>query len=447
MGDSGEQPDGEALIRAFHVIELLGELQTPEALRLLEKALEQEDLATYVVETLSRIDALPTVEILQRTAVREGLAAAAEEALTRLVMLSGNPELVEQAKAVLAELTKAEPEMTGLTEAQIENQPMPPPTRRYIPPESRDERAYYSDDKVSSLLPPLALIGRLLDRGSIIPFIGAGAVSVSRNPDQIWHSSSTYLPTPSELARFLAEKTLYPDTDTGDLTKVAQYFMTVAGRDALNERLHEVFNQDYPITQLHDFLATQRAPLLIVTTNYDDTIERAFASHGRPYELVIHTTDPYIGDQVLWKRPGDNEPRLIRPNSLDIDLSSETVIYKIHGAVDRQRERRDQYVITEDDYIDFLTRMAKNTAIPAVLIESFQTRSFLFLGYSLRDWNLRVVLSRIKKELRLNRETPSWAIQSRPTPLEQRIWQEHGVHVYDMPLDDFVRHLVSDRRY
>jgi hypothetical protein len=40
MGNNGGEPRGEALTRAFNIIELLGELRTPEALRLLEKAVE-----------------------------------------------------------------------------------------------------------------------------------------------------------------------------------------------------------------------------------------------------------------------------------------------------------------------------------------------------------------------------------------------------------------------
>ena len=38
--------------------------------------------------------------------------------------------------------------------------------------------------------------------------------------------------------------------------------------------------------------------------------------------------------------------------------------------------------------------MTKNKAIPAIFAEPFQTRHFLFLGYGLNDWNLRVVLYR-----------------------------------------------------
>ncbi len=118
-------------------------------------------------------------------------------------------------------------------------------------------------------------------------------------------------------------------------------------------------------------------------------------------------------------------------------MNERTVIYKMHGAVDRRQPARDNYVITEDDYIDFLARMTKNKAIPSIFADPFQTRHFLFLGYGLNDWNLRVVLNRIPKGI------TSWAIQYQPRRLERRFWQERGVEVYDLLLDEFIRQLTS----
>jgi hypothetical protein len=288
------------------------------------------------------------------------------------------------------------------------------------------------------------LISDGLRKSRVIPFLGSGASLGGRGPGAKWCLGQTaYLPTATELANHLAERMEFPKDEEPDLTKVAQYYDVVGGRTALNEELHGIFNCDYPLTPLHNFLADVAAPLLIVTTNYDDCIERAFIAKGRPYDLLIHTTDADIGEQLLWWQSGAPEPVLVSPNKLDLDLEKVTVIYKMHGAVDRRGPERDQYVITEDDYIDFLARMTKNKAIPAIFAEPFQTRHFLFLGYGLRDWNLRVVLNRIEKDLRRPKGIGSWAIQFNSSPLEQRFWQERGVEVYNKLLDEFVGELAS----
>jgi hypothetical protein len=296
------------------------------------------------------------------------------------------------------------------------------------------------------LSPPFTLIRQKLEAGRVIPFLGSGASLGGRQPEQKWERGvSTWLPTARDLAVYLAETTEFPEDEPLDLATVAQYYNVVGGRAALNEELRAIFDCDYPLTELHKFLADVPTPLLIVTTNYDDLIERAMTARGRPFDLIVHTTDSSIGDRLLWLPHGETEPRPINSNKLDIDLDSVTVIYKMHGAVDRRETGRDQYVITEDDYIDFLARMTKNKAIPAIFAEPFQTRHFLFLGYGLRDWNLRVVLNRIEKDLRRPRGITSWAIQHRPSPLERRFWQERSVEVYDLLLDDFVRRLVQPK--
>jgi hypothetical protein len=249
--------------------------------------------------------------------------------------------------------------------------------------------------------------------GRIIPFLGAGASLGVRQPNVEWdHGQSAYLPKGDELARYLAQRTRFPSGEPrDDLAKVSQYYTVVGGRDLLQNDLHSIFNRDYYLTTIHTYLAALASPLLIVTTNYDDLIERALSAIGRVYDVVIHSTDSELGDRVLWWKHGEAEPQRVSPNRLDLDLASKTIIYKMHGAVDRLDPERDQYVITEDDYIDFLARMTRNRAIPAIFAEPFQTRPFLFLGYGLRDWNLRVVLSRIEKDLHRRKGIKSWSIQ------------------------------------
>lgn len=308
---------------------------------------------------------------------------------------------------------------------------------------------------MQQLLPPYPFIVEKLNESKVIPFLGAGASLGGREAGASWKKGVRgFLPTTNELASHLADKTEFPSGESKDLTKVAQYYSVAVGRRALNEELHNIFNCDYQPTSLHAFLANVSAPLLIVTTNYDDLIERAFdeknrqlGENARAYDIVIHTTDRGSAERLFWWPYGAPAPREVNPNKLDIDLAKTTVIYKMHGAVDRRQASRDQYVITEDDYIDFLARMTRKKAIPAIFAEPFQTSHFLFLGYGLNDWNLRVVLNRIdlnriEQKLRRTRDIRSWAIQREPRPLEVRFWQDRGVDVYNQMLDEFVRKLM-----
>lgn len=290
------------------------------------------------------------------------------------------------------------------------------------------------------LAPPYRLIYENLHKGLVIPFLGAGASLSHRDPNE---ADTFHVPNASELANYLARKSEFPSGESIDLAKVAQYYSLMGGRAPLNRELHAIFDRDFPLAPLHTFLAGVERPLLIITTNYDDLIERAFTERGRQFDVVVHTTSPDLGDRILWLEHGASTPREISPNRLDIDLNSVTVIYKMHGAIDRRKPDRDQFVITEDDYVDFLVRMTKNKAIPAIFAEPFQSSHFLFLGYSLRDWNLRVILNRIQNDLRRQADITSWGIQYKPSLLERKFWQKRGVDVYDLTLNDFVRELSA----
>jgi SIR2-like domain len=303
--------------------------------------------------------------------------------------------------------------------------------------------------------PPYGEIVDLLKQGEVVPFLGAGVNFGARPPNVSWNErTAPFLPSGSELSRFLAGKVGFPSNDEHDLTdlaKVASYFVEAIARSNLRSRLREVFDRDFAPCDIHTYLAEISVPLLIVTTNYDDLTERAFSKAGRFYDLVIHLTDRKdLEGSILWWKHGASEPVALPPNQLYIDLNTTTVIYKMHGTVDRLLRKWDSYVITEEDYVEFLSRMTGQAAVPALFMRHFRSRHFLFLGYGLRDWNLRVVLKNLKAvapaavdALAMGEEEDgelcSWAIQFRPSDLEVELWNAKKVKIYDVDINEFVR--------
>ena len=39
-------------------------------------------------------------------------------------------------------------------------------------------------------------------------------------------------------------------------------------------------------------------------------------------------------------------------------------------------------------------------------------------------------------------DRPDWAIQKGPSLLEQELWRKRGVHIFDVPIDEFVTRLL-----
>ena len=96
-------------------------------------------------------------------------------------------------------------------------------------------------------------------------------------------------------------------------------------------------------------------------------------------------------------------------------------------------------MITEDHYIDYLTRTDVSTFVPVMLAEQLSASHFLFLGYSMRDWNLRVILHRIWADSP-NRYR-SWATQPSRRPLDEQFWRQRSVEVQYITLEDYAEGL------
>jgi hypothetical protein len=286
---------------------------------------------------------------------------------------------------------------------------------------------------------------RAIVDGRVVPLLGAGVNLCGRPEGTAWQHGR-YLPSGAELAAHLAGLFAYPPDELVDLLRVSQYVEVMLGSGPLYDKLHELFDADYPPSPVHELLASlpkrlglagRRRYQLIMTTNYDDALERAFRAAGEDFDLVWYNAEAEHRGKFLHLPP-DGEPRLIsRPNEYDgLSLQERTVILKIHGAIDRRRPERDSYVITEDHYIDYLTRTDVSTLMPVTLGAVLRHSHFLFLGYSMRDWNLRVMLHRIWAEQ--SRTYKSWAIQLHPNPIDDEFWHRRGVDVLDTSLEEYV---------
>jgi hypothetical protein len=140
------------------------------------------------------------------------------------------------------------------------------------------------------------------------------------------------------------------------------------------------------------------------------------------------------------------EPRRYVGFPIDDDGQLErTIIVKIHGGADGQEAGvawRNNYVVTEDHYIDYLPTHNIQDHLPIQILDKLTGSRCLFLGYALRNWNSRVFLRRIWRGKPITES--SWAIQQDPDPLEKASWSVVGhVELLAAGLPDYVGELRS----
>jgi hypothetical protein len=308
--------------------------------------------------------------------------------------------------------------------------------------------------EVSVITPSYPNILSKIQKGNVVPFFGAGA---SMGPPPAPDSPAgagpapavaapAYAPSASALASKLAKAfglngTEFED-EIKDLAKVTSFGDAIKAREALRDVLHTELGKDLTLGPIHQVTADLAKHLrLIVTTNYDLLLEKAMGD--QPYHLVVQgvASDDPPGEAILWWPPGvptkaDPQKRVVRSfKDLDPEKAEAPIIYKLHGSV--LPEKNDCFVISEADYIGFLRRISGGNGIPAYFAKYMRSRSLLFLGYSLADWNVRLLLQPMFFNKRSTPGLAHWAINWHVKPLEKSIWDKRGIQVFDMPLDDF----------
>ncbi len=245
--------------------------------------------------------------------------------------------------------------------------------------------------------------------GECTPFLGRG---VTRD----------LFPSGEELARRLTEEYNYPFLDQDNLPRVAQFVGTVDNRnlrkkliaalvdgfktrmalapDRADRRktLSAIIEESGWSTNVHTVLETeihhQLADLdlpLYITTNFDNFMTLALHAAGRqPRRVAI---DWHAGAQRdaarphydLTPPPGVDEPVVLHLFGSDEDLLS--------------------MVLTEDDYLDYLARIAQDYEylLPTSVNEALASTTLLFLGYRLEDIDLKVILRGLLTNLDLER--------------------------------------------
>ena len=292
----------------------------------------------------------------------------------------------------------------------------------------------------------LRMVAKAILRGRVVPVLGAGANLCDRKQDEHWSRGSN-LPSGSELARWLADEFDCDVPDRGDLVRVSQYADITNGEGALYSELREIFVGTYPVPSLHRLLAEVPAlmaaasrdvrPQLIVSTNYDDLVETALREQGVELDIVRYVTNGPNQGLFVHERPDGSEQVIRVPNTYDaVDSDVRTVVLKIHGAVDRDDESQDSYVITEDHYIEYLTRTNPSDLIPVKLLAKLVNSHMLFLGYGMRDWNLRVILHQILAMRQV--EWQSWAVQHIVDDLDEKLWRRRDVELHACSLSEYI---------
>ena len=311
------------------------------------------------------------------------------------------------------------------------------------------QQVYTSILRQESALTPVSSAARpedqLLDMtkallsGRLIPVLGTGIEAGS-------------VPDAAAIAARLADRFDCPQERCGTLAQVAEYALLTHGVGPLYDELHAIFDNDHEPGPTHAFVADLARHLreqgqprpLVVTSSFDTAIEQALAASGEEPDVVSYVALGGSSGKFVHFSASGHATVIDLPNAYaELPLGERTVVLKIHGQVDRRFDRAwESFVVAEDDHIDYISGSDIAGVVPVTLAAKLRRSHFLFLGYFLDDWSLRVFLHRVWGRDRVSYR--SWAVVPGADRVERELWRQRGVDSLDVPMADFVD---SFRRY
>jgi len=281
----------------------------------------------------------------------------------------------------------------------------------------------------------------------VVPFIGAGMTSAIDNTINT-----------RELIKHIKEQNKIPNWVEFKLDKASQYSDIMSGRihkscDIVAKYIIErknkhVVTEFIPKKKVRDklmhnplwVLANLPIPIYI-TTNYDTLLEEYLKNADKTPNIIVSNwmgwfeNDLNIANETISNlenaaayKDDDEELKEKKANLNLINwkngyTADNPVVFHLHGVIDSP----ETMVLTEDNYIDFLVRLNSKEGfstdrdnlpvLPSQISKIFSANHLLFLGYSLNDINLNVLLRSLRQSYAKyykNKPGNPYAVQRKP---------------------------------
>lgn len=223
------------------------------------------------------------------------------------------------------------------------------------------------------------------------------------------------------------------DFNADEYLKIPQYFYNQ--NELRTKNYYEIIKKTLSTSSQSnaiDDIIFRMFPHHIITTNYDKLLENSREPNTRFYNVIVRDNDM-------------------------LSQSGTHYIIKMHGDIDEE----DTIVLKENDYLEYSqSHVLIETYIKSLLID----HTFLFVGYSLNDYNLRLILSWInyfyKDNCSVAGRPKNFLIQATNTrvkPYEEEYFRKNNIIIFnteelpenifskfqDLEMNDFGKKLYS----
>lgn len=253
---------------------------------------------------------------------------------------------------------------------------------------------------------PSHLLTQISD-GRAVLFLGAGASFDALN------TSGKHPPSAQQLGEMLADQFLGGKYRDLPLNQISEYSVSESDLPSVQTFIKTVFEPFRP-TPAHEILPTFNWAGL-ATTNYDLLVEDAYARSVNSLQIL----QPFIenGDRV--------DERMRDPKAV--------MYLKLHGCITRLQNPDCPLILTTEQYIEY--RQGRSRLFEHLKDWGYE-RTFIFIGYSLQDTDVRAILNELNS---LHESRPRYyLIAPGKGAIENRFWETRKVTSIEATFSEFM---------
>ncbi|MGR6342640.1 SIR2 family protein [Priestia megaterium] len=238
-------------------------------------------------------------------------------------------------------------------------------------------------------------ITKAAKNNNLIFFIGAGISRISNYPQWGELVDKYYINLYGEQKE--------DSYSSDEYLRIPQIFHDVEGPEAYDKLLEDVFSVDRDTNSIHKKILAMN-PVHILTTNYDNLIEKACWERGQ-YLSVISSEEDVANS------------------------TSSRYLLKVHG--DFSKGYKGEHVILkESDYMNY----ERNFPLISNLMKTLMaTHTIVFIGYGLGDYNINSLLNWVR-QLQKDGYTKPFFIRGDHEPVEEKTavyYEKRGLRIID----------------
>lgn len=269
-------------------------------------------------------------------------------------------------------------------------------------------------------------IKKELRNQSTVPYFGLGifkGITTKEGEEMPYDSDSMILKMNN--GRPMSERLMF------EYSRAAMHLEQRRGVEYMNQLINHIYTKDFEPTSLQKAVVNM-LPRYIIDTNRDSKIQELLAY--TPHCLIIGKSRIMADKNRYETYEYDVENKkyfLVEDEVLD---NAEKILFKPMGSTLPEPT----FIISDADYVDWLTEAMGGFALPPVLKTYRKTKKYLFLGTSFDRDTDRMVAN----ELTLDLEGGYVITDKELGKKEKKFIDRHNLEVLEMSLEDFIKEFV-----